>query len=53
MLFNAGVQLPVIPLVDVVGNAANVPPEHIAATGLNVGVTFALTVMINVAVVAH
>ena len=52
-MFNAGAQLPVIPFVDVVGKAANVPPEHIAATGLNVGVIFALTVMVNVVVVAH
>ena len=53
VLFNAGVQFPVIPLVDVVGKADKVPPEHIAATGVNVGVTFALTVMVNVVVVAH
>ena len=52
-MFNAGAQLPVIPLVDVVGNAAKVPPEQIATTGLNVGVTFALTVIVNVVVVAH
>ena len=52
-LFNTGAQLPVMPLVDVVGNEAKAPPEQIAATGLNVGVTFALTVMVNVVVVAH
>ena len=28
-------------------------PEQIAATGLNVGVIFGLTVMVSVAVVAH
>ena len=45
--------MPVIPLSDVVGNADNVSPEQIAATGLNVAVIFALTVMVNVVVVAH
>ena len=52
-MFNAGVQVPVIPFSDVVGNADSVPPEQIAATGLKVGVMFGLTVMVNVAVVAH
>ena len=42
-----------IPFNDVVGNADNVPPEQIGATALNVGVTFALTVIVNDAVVAH
>jgi hypothetical protein len=53
VLFNAGAHVPVIPFKEVVGNAVNVAPEHIAATGVNVGVTFALTVIINVVVVAH
>ena len=53
VLFNAGLQVPLMPLLDVVGNAANAPPEQIAATGLKVGVTFALTVIVNVVVVAH
>ena len=53
VLFNAGDQLPVIPLSDVVGNADNVPPEQIGATALNVGVTLLLTVIVNEAVVAH
>ena len=53
VLFSAGVHVPVIPLVDVVGKAVNTPPEQIAATGLNVGVTFGLTVIVNVADVAH
>ena len=39
VLFNAGSHVPVIPLSDVVGNGANVAPEQIGATGLNVGVT--------------
>ena len=52
-MFNAGDQLPLIPFKDVVGKADNVAPEHIGATGLNVGVTFAFTVIVNVVVVAH
>ena len=44
MLFRAGDQLPVIPLFEVVGNDINVAPEQIAATCVNVGVTFGLIV---------
>ena len=53
VLFNAGDQVPVIPLLDVVGNAARAAPEQISATAVNVGVTAGLTVMVKVAVVAH
>ena len=53
VLLSAGAQVPVIPLLDVVGNGFNVPPEQIGATALNVGVMFGLTVMVNVVVVAH
>ena len=53
VLSKAGAQVPVIPLVEVVGSAVSVPPEQIGATGLNVGVIFGLTVIVNVAVVAH
>jgi len=42
-----------MPLVDVVGSAASAAPEQIAATGVNVGVTFGLTVIASVVVVAH
>jgi hypothetical protein len=42
-----------MPLSDVVGRAERVPPEQIGATALNVGVMFGLTVIVNVAVVAH
>ena len=42
-----------IPLLDVVGSAVRVAPEQIGATALNVGVTFGLTVMVNVVVIAH
>ena len=42
-----------MPLLEVVGNGANAAPEQIAATGLNVGVMFGLTVLVKVVVVAH
>ena len=53
VLFKAGAQEPVKPLLEVVGNGASVAPEQIGATVLNVGVMFGLTVMVNVVVVAH
>ena len=53
VLFKAGDHVPVIPLFEVVGKAANVVPEHIGATALKVGVVLELTVIVNVAVVAH
>jgi hypothetical protein len=53
VLFNAGAQVPVMLLFDVVGKAANVAPEQIAGTAVKVGVTFGLTVMVKVVVVAH
>ena len=40
VLFKTGVQLPIIPLVEVVGKADKVPPEQIGATGANAGTTF-------------
>jgi hypothetical protein len=53
VLFNAGAHVPVIPFKEVVGNAVNVAPLQIGATAVNVGVTFVLTVIDNVAMVAH
>ena len=53
VLFSAGDQVPVNPLVDVVGSAVKVAPEQIGATALKVGVMFGFTVMVKVAVVAH
>ena len=53
MLFKAGDHVPLIPLVEVVGNADKVAPEHIGATAAKIGVTFGLTVIVNVVVVAH
>jgi len=52
-LSRAGAQVPVIPLLDVVGKAVRVAPEHIGAMALKVGVIFGLTVIVNVVVVAH
>ena len=53
VLFNAGDHVPVIPSLEVVGRAASLSPEHIGATGANVGVTFGITVIVNVVSVAH
>ena len=53
VLSNAGDQVPVMLLSDVVVKALNVAPEHIGLTEVNVGVTFELTVITNVAVFAH
>ena len=49
----AGLHVPVILLVDVVGSVGAVAPEQIGAIALNVGTMFGLTVMFNVVVVAH
>ena len=53
VLLIAGDHVPVIPLFDVVGNAANVAPEQIAAACVNVGVVFGVTVIVINSVVAH
>ena len=53
VLFSAGAQVPVMPLLDVVDSAARVPPEQIGAIALKFGVTLGLTVIVNVVVVAH
>jgi len=53
VLFSAGDQVPVMPLLDVVGSAVSVAPEQMGATALNVGVIFGLTVIVKVVVVAH
>jgi hypothetical protein len=42
-----------MPLIEVVGRDERVAPEQIGATAANVGVTIGLTVIVNVAVVAH
>ena len=48
MLFNAGDHIPLIPLLDVVGNADKLPPKHIAGTAVKVGITFGLIVIVNI-----
>ena len=53
VLFKAGAQVPVNPLLDVVGSAVSVAPEQIGATAVNVGVMFGLTTIVSVVVVAH
>jgi hypothetical protein len=53
VLSNVGAQVPVNPLLEVVGKADKVAPEQIGATAVNVGVIFELTVIVKVVVVAH
>ena len=50
-----GLQLPVIPFIDVEDKAGTIPPEQIVneVPKLNVGVMFGLTVTLYDAVVAH
>jgi len=50
-----GLQVPVIPFVDVVGNAGTVPPLQITrlVPMLNNGRTFGLTITLNVVVGAQ
>ena len=38
VLFKTGDQVPVIPLVEVVGNGAKIPPEQMAGTAVKIGV---------------
>ena len=44
VLFNAGDQVPLNPLFDVVGNADNVAPEQMGDTALKVGVVDVVTI---------
>ena len=54
VLSNAGDQVPVMALFEVVGKGVNRSPVQIGGTAVNVGTVGELfTVMINVAVVAH
>ena len=53
VLSSAGVQVPVMPLFEVVGSGVNVAPLQIGATAVNVGVILELTTIVKVAVVAH
>jgi hypothetical protein len=55
LLTMAGLHVPVILLVDVLGNVGTVPPEQIVSVvpKLNTGVMLGVTVTVKVAVVAH
>ena len=54
VLFKAGAQVPVIPLLEVVGSGDSVAPEQIGATASNVGVIEAdITISIVTVAVAH
>ena len=52
-LFGAGDQVPVIPLLDVVGNGLRISPMQMGAIAVNVGNALLLTVTVSVVVVAH
>jgi hypothetical protein len=47
-LFNAGDQVPVIELLEVVGKADKTAPEHIGFTELNEGIILGVTVITTV-----
>ncbi len=53
LLTVAGLHVPVIPFVEVVGKTGAAVPLHIAATALNNGTVGVLTVTLNVADPAH
>ena len=48
VLSNAGLQLPVIPPLDVIGKGDKVSPLQISGTCVKVGVTVGLTVIVIV-----
>src|SRR4029450_2937664 len=47
VLSKAGDQVPLMPLVDVVGSAVKVAPAQIEATGAKLGAMFGFTVMVG------
>ena len=53
LLTTAGVQVPVIPFVDINGSTGAAAPLHIGAITAKAGVTFGVTVISIVVVVAH
>ena len=53
MLLIAGFHVPVMPFVDVVGNAGILAPLQNGPTELKLGVTLGVMVIVNCAVVAH
>ena len=52
-MFKAGVQVPVIPLFDVVGKGDNDAPAQISGIGLKLGVMLGFTEIVIVVVVPH
>ena len=52
-LFNAGDQVPEIPLLEIVGKADKVSPLQIGFTAENIGVTAGFTIIVKVVDVAH
>jgi hypothetical protein len=53
VLLSAGAQVPLTPLVDVVGKGLKVAPAQIELTCVKAGVTRGFTVIVIVAVLAH
>jgi hypothetical protein len=53
LLMIAGLQVPVIPLTEVVGNVGAVEPEQKAGMAANAGVTWLVMVISMVAIVPH
>lgn len=52
-MLTAESQVPVIPLVEVVGSVGAIPFSQIAGIALNVGVTIGFTAMLFVVTIAH
>ena len=53
VLFKAGAHVPVMPLLDVVGNSERAAPEQIGVMAVNVGVIEVVITIFIVAVPAH
>jgi hypothetical protein len=53
LLFGAGVHVPLIPLIEVVGNGVSASPAQIGPTGANVGIMRGVTVKLSVVLKAH
>ena len=53
VLSSVGLQVPVIPSLDVVGKGAKEPPLQMSPTGVNRGSTFWFTKMVSVVGFAH
>jgi len=53
LLTVAGFQVPVIPLMEVVGNSGGTAPVQIAPIGVNIGAVAGSTVMVSITGEAH